>query len=67
VGLGTNKLLGNDQKFSALIILDITAKASNQVLWRGSADEIPLEYFTLRNQPKLNLTLRDLVKQFPPK
>ena len=67
LGLGTNKLLGKDEKFSALIILDITAKASNQVLWRGSADEVPLDYFTLRNQAKLNPVLHDLVKQFPPK
>ena len=67
IGLGTNKLLGSDEKFSALIILDITAKATNQILWRGSADEVPLEYFTLRNQAKLNPVLRDLVKQFPPK
>ncbi|RYY76700.1 MAG: DUF4136 domain-containing protein [Gammaproteobacteria bacterium] len=67
IGLGTSKLLGKDEKFSALIILDITAKASNQVLWRGSADEVPLDYFTLRNQAKLNPILRDLVKQFPPK
>ena len=67
IGLGTNKLLGNDNKFSALIILDITAKAANQVLWRGSADEVPLDYFSLRNQAKLNPVLRNLVKQFPPK
>lgn len=67
IGLGTGKLLGEDEKFSALIILDITAKAANQVLWRGSADEVPLDYFSLRNQHKLNPVLRNLVKQFPPK
>lgn len=67
IGLGTSKLLGNDGKFAALIILDITAQASNQVLWRGSAEDVPLDYFSLRNEAKLNDVLTNLIKQFPPK
>lgn len=67
IGLGTNKLLGNDEKVAALIILDITAQANQQVLWRGTAEDVPLNDFTLRNQAKLNATLRNLIQQFPPK
>jgi len=67
IGLGTSKLLGNDDKIAALIILDITAQASQQVLWRGTAEDVPLSDFTLRNQAKLNTTLRNLIQQFPPK
>lgn len=67
IGLGTNKLLGNKPKMEALIIVDITAQASRQILWRGTAENIPLSDFTLQNQAKLNTTLRVLLQQFPPK
>ncbi len=67
IGLGTSKLLGNEAKVAALIILDITAQASGQILWRGTAENIPLSAFTLHNQAKLNATLRKLIEQFPPK
>jgi Domain of unknown function (DUF4136) len=67
IGLGTSKLLGNDNKFAALIILDITAQSTQQVLWRGSADDVPMDYFSLQNQAKLKGVLQNLIKQFPPK
>jgi len=67
IGLGTNKLLGNDPKMAALIIVDITAQASHQILWRGTAENIPLSHFTLQEEAKLNTTLRNLLAQFPPK
>lgn len=67
IGLGTSNFLGNDQKMEALIIMDITAQASHQILWRGTAENIPLNNFTLQNQAKLNTTLRALLLQFPPK
>jgi hypothetical protein len=67
IGLGTSKLLNNDNQVAALIILDITAQATNQVLWRGSAEDVPMNYFSLRNQTQLNSVLQNLVKQFPPK
>lgn len=66
IGLGTNKLLNGDQ-MSGLIILDITAQQTNQILWRGSAESVPLSYFFLRNQAQLNSVLRNLLNQFPPK
>ncbi len=67
IGLGTSKLLGNDPKMEALIIVDITEQASHQILWRGTAENIPLSDFMLQNQVKLNVRLRDLLQQFPPK
>lgn len=67
IGFGTSKLLNNDNQVAALIILDITAQATNQVLWRGSAEDVPMNYFSLRNQTQLNGILQNLVKQFPPK
>lgn len=67
IGLGTSKLLGNEAKTEALIIVDITAQASHQILWRGTAESVPLSDFTLQNQVTLNARLRDLLQQFPPK
>ena len=67
IGLGTSKLLGNGPKMEALIIVDITAQASHQILWRGTAENIPLSNFTVQNQVKLNTRLRELLQQFPPK
>ena len=67
LGLGTSKLLGQDNKQEGLIILDITKQASSQVIWRGTAEAVPLTYFTLRNEAQLNKVLQNLLAQFPPK
>lgn len=67
IGLGTSKLLGNDPKLAALIIVDITAQASHQILWRGTAENIPLSDFNLSKQASLNARLSKLLAQFPPK
>ena len=67
IGLGTNKLLNRDDQMAGLIILDITAKNTNQILWRGSAEDVPLNYFSLRSQAELTKVLNNLVQQFPPK
>ena len=66
LGLGTNKLLSKGDNKDGLIILDITAQASNEVVWRGTADAIPLANFQLRNERQLNAVLNKLVAQFPP-
>ena len=67
IGLGTSKLLGEKSYTEALVILDITAQETHQILWRGTAENIPLSDFTLQKQVKLNARLRDLLQQFPPK
>jgi len=66
IGLGTNQLLNNDNQMAGLIILDITVIETNQVIWRGSAEDVPMSYFFVRNQAQLNGILRDMVSQFPP-
>ncbi|WP_189418971.1 DUF4136 domain-containing protein [Cellvibrio zantedeschiae] len=67
VGIGTNNLLNKGSQMAGLIILDITAQNTNQVVWRGSAEDVPLNYFSLKNQTELNKVLINLVQQFPPK
>lgn len=67
VGIGTNNVLNKGDQLAGLIILDITSKETNEVVWRGSVDDIPLSYFSLKNQTELNKVLISLVQQFPPK
>jgi hypothetical protein len=67
LGLGGSQLLDGGDKIAGLIILDITAQHTGQVIWRGSADAVPMTYFFARNQAQLQSILRDLVNQFPPK
>lgn len=67
IGLGTSKLLARDDQQQGLIVLDITAAANSQVIWRGTAEAVPMSYFLLRNEPQLNGILKRLAGQFPPK
>lgn len=67
IGLGGSQLLDGGDKIAGLIILDITAQHTGQVIWRGSVDAVPMSYFFARNQAQLQGILRDLVNQFPPK
>ena len=67
IGLGTSTLFGKNNQLQGLIILDITAQQTNQVIWRGTAEAIPMTNFLLRNERQLNVVLKNLVAQFPPK
>lgn len=67
IGLGTNRLLGSSDQVEGLLVLDITERDSNQVIWRGSAASIPMSYFFIRNQLQLNAVIQDVLNQFPPK
>ena len=67
IGLGTSKLLGNNNQLEGLIIADITEAGTNQIIWRGTAEAIPINYFSLRNEHQLNALLKKLIAQFPPK
>jgi hypothetical protein len=67
IGLGTSKLLGQNSEQEGLIILDISAQKANQIIWRGTLESIPMNYFLLQNQSKLDLEVQKLVAQFPPK
>lgn len=65
-GLGTGQTLGKGKQ-EGVMIIDITERASNSLIWRGNAEAIPLIYFTLKSEPKLKETIRQTLIQFPPK
>jgi Domain of unknown function (DUF4136) len=67
IGLGTSKLLGHNNTQEGLFILDISTQKTNQIIWRGTLEAIPMNYFLLRNQSKLNAAIKKCVTQFPPK
>jgi Domain of unknown function (DUF4136) len=67
LGLGTRKLLGNSNEQDGLIVLDISAQKNNQIIWRGSVEAVPMNYFLLKNQSKLEAVIKKCVMQFPPK
>lgn len=67
IGLGTSKLLARDDTKQGLIVLDITSASTSQVLWRGTAEAVPMDYFLLRNELQLETILKRLAGQFPPK
>lgn len=67
IGLGTDKLLKGDNQIAGLIIVDITAQQTHQIIWRGSAEGVPMSYFFLRNELQLASVIHDLISQFPPK
>lgn len=65
VGLGTSQLL-NKGKQEGVILIDITRASDNTLIWRGSAEGIPLIQFSLSAEQKLSDTLARLLSQFPP-
>lgn len=67
IGLGTSKLLARDNQQQGLIVLDITSASTSQVIWRGTAEAVPMNYFQLRNETQLDAILKRLAGQFPPK
>jgi len=66
VGLGTSQLL-NRGKQEGVILIDITRVSDNTLIWRGSAEGIPLIQFSLSAEEKLGDTMAQLLSQFPPK
>lgn len=66
VGLGTSQLL-NKGKQEGVILVDITRASDNALIWRGSAEGIPLIQFSLSAEQKLGDTMKQLLGPFPPK
>lgn len=66
IGVGGGKSLPNDKE-EGVILVDITKSQTNALIWRGSAEGIPMENFSLRAESKLAAVLDKLFKQFPPK
>ena len=66
IGLGGGKSMPNDKQ-EGIIIVDITDASTDSLIWRGSAEGVPLQYFSLSNEAKLAEVLRKLLSQYPPK
>ena len=65
IGVGSGKSISND-KLEGVILIDITKAASNSLLWRGSAEGIPLKDFSLQSEAKISSAISQLLAQFPP-
>jgi hypothetical protein len=66
IGLGGGKSVPNDKQ-EGIIIVDITESLSNNLLWRGSAEGIPMKNFSLQGEQQLAAVLGKLLSQFPPR
>lgn len=66
VGLGTGQILGQGKQ-EGVILLDVTQTKSNTLIWRGTAEGIPLINFSLKAENKLRESFTQLLQQFPPK
>lgn len=65
IGLGTGHLLDKGKQ-EGVIVIDITQTSSNQLIWRGNAEGIPLMHFSLKAEQKLRETFSKLLAPFPP-
>ena len=66
IGLGTGQTLGQGKQ-EGVIVIDITQTSSNQLIWRGNAEGIPLIHFSLKAEQKLRETFSKLLTPFPPR
>lgn len=65
IGLGTGQTLGKGKQ-EGVIVIDITQSTSNQLIWRGNAEGIPLINFSLKAEQKLRESFNKLLTPFPP-
>lgn len=65
IGLGTGQTLGKGKQ-EGVMVIDITQAKSNTLIWRGTAEGIPLINFSLRAEHKLRESFTQLLQQFPP-
>jgi hypothetical protein len=66
IGLGTGQILGRGKQ-EGVMVIDITQTQSNTLIWRGTAEGIPLINFSLKAENKLRESFTQLLQQFPPK
>lgn len=66
IGLGGGKSVPNDKQ-EGVILIDITDNLSKSLIWRGSAEGVPMQDFSLKAEDKLARVLKKLLSQFPPK
>lgn len=65
IGLGGGKSVPND-KFEGVLVVDVTDANSNTLIWRGSAEDLPMKVFSLQAEDKLAEVIAKLFAQFPP-
>lgn len=65
-GISSQQLLNNGDSVG-LLIIDITDQQAHEVIWRGTANEIPMSYFFERNKLQLIGIIEDVLGQYPPK
>lgn len=66
VGLGTGQMLGKGKQ-EGVMVIDVTQTQSNTLVWRGTAEAIPVINFSLKAEHKLRESFTKLLQQFPPK
>lgn len=65
IGIGTGQTLGQGKQ-EGVIVVDVTQVSSNQLIWRGNAEGIPLINFSLKAEQKLRESFSKLLTPFPP-
>jgi len=66
IGVGGGKSLPRDKQ-EGIILVDVSMRETNHLIWRGNAEGIPLKDFSLGAEQKLADILRQLLSQYPPK
>lgn len=66
IGLGGGKSVPNE-KMEGVLILDVTKAMNNLTLWRGTAEGIPMNNFSLKAEDKLAGVVAKLTQQFASK
>lgn len=66
IGLGTSQIMGRGKQ-EGVIVIDVTQTKSNALIWRGTAEGIPLINFSLKAENKLRESFTQVLQQFPPK
>lgn len=66
VGIGGSRALPPAEHQEAVLILDVTEARSNQLIWRGTATGVSLDYFKLAQEEQLRRVVERLSRQFPP-
>lgn len=65
IGVGGGRSVPNDKQ-EGIIIVDVTDASTNNLIWRGSAEAVPVKYFSLSNEEKLAAVVSKLLSQYPP-
>ncbi len=65
IGVGSSRI--NDRgKLTGTLVVDLTDRTTNQLIWRGTAQELPLRQLQGEDYTGLSAALKKLLEQFPP-